>query len=360
MKKLLPFLVIGSVLGLTLWWFVDGETNPEKAAAAAKSSAPSSTEGRSAMTATAGAATGPSVATATPSTNVAPLTPAQLEKRRLSAEFEKATDLKALYDKYATSNDPAQRYYAAKALMECAEAQRQRGRVNFIQTARDSRLSSTDPKFAQRNAAFDGLLVDRCQGFPADQLTSSAINLALAEAAKLGDPAARAAQARSEINSRIAAAARQRQQYTLTEGDLTAIQDSIRSKDPDAIRQIADFGTLWNRADGLRVGPDQSGPSMQSWVSAWRMLACDSGLDCGSEHRDLLAACALDGACGAPNYQAYLQQFAQSPYHYQETQRYQELIRSAIEQGRWDWLGLGSTATLGMRPPTALQTPPKK
>jgi len=360
MKKLLPLLVVGSVLGLTVWWFVDGETNPEKAAAAAKASAAAAADSRSTTAATSIATPGQSVAATTPNANAAPLTPAQLEKKRLSAEFEKATDLKALYDKYAASNDPAQRYYAAKALMECAEAQRQRGRTNFIQTARDSRLSSSDPKFAQRNAAFDGLLADRCQGFSADQLTSSAINLALAEAAKLGDPAARAAQARSDINSRIAAAARQRQQYTLTDGDLTAIQDSIRSKDPEAIRQIADFGTLWNRADGLRVGPDQSGPSMQSWVSAWRMLACDSGLDCGSEHRDLLSACAMDGACGAPNYQAYLQQFAQSPYHYQETQRYQELIRSAIEQGRWDWLGLGGQATLGFRPPPAPATPPKK
>ena len=90
------------------------------------------------------------------------------------------------------------------------------------------------------------------------------------------------------------------------------------------------------------------------------MLACDGGSNCGTEHRDVLTACALDGACGAPNYQAYLQQFAQSPYHYQETLRYQELIRSAIEQNRWDWLGLGATTTLGMRPPPVPVNPPKK
>lgn len=359
MKKLIPVLVSGSALALTAWWMMDPPSEKEQRTTL---DAP--------LTADKFAAKRGSLTAPTPSTNApapppsnsstATLTPLQLEKRRLAAEYDKATDLKAIYDKYANSNDPAQRYIAAKALMECAEATRQRGRVNYLQTQRDVRVSPTDPKLAQRTAAFDALVADRCQGFSAEQLTPAAINAAMAEAARMGDPAARAAQARSEINSRIAAAARERRQYTLTESDLSNLQESIRSKDPEAFRQIADFGTLWNRAEGLRVGPDQSAPSAGSWRAAWQMLACDGGSNCGTEHRDVLAACALDGACGAPNYQAYLQQFAQSPYHYQETLRYQALIRSAIEQGRWDWLGLGATTTLGMRPPQVPVAPPKK
>lgn len=354
MKKLLPILVIGSALALTAWWLAGGTETPQKAATAARPNASSTGESRSSPQ---GMASLP----ADNPTRLAPvaaqvnsaLTPAQLEKRRLVAEFDKATDLKALYDKYANSTDPAQRYIAAKALMECAEATRQRGRTTFLQNQRDVRVSATDPKASQRNAAFDSLLADRCQGFSAEQLTSAAINAAMADAARMGDPAARAAQARSEINSRIGAAARQRQQYTVTEGDLSALQDAIKSRDPEALRQIGDFGTLWNRPDGLRVGPDQSAPAAGAWRAAWQMLACEGGLDCGADHRDVLTACALEGACGAPNYQAYLQQFAQSPYQYQETLRYQELIRSAIEQGRWDWLGLGGTTVLGFRPPPA-------
>lgn len=360
MKKVLPFLVIGSAFALTGWWLAGGTSDQTGTKAAARADTKPASDTRPATTSTTaqGAGAEPvAPAAAVPST---PLTPAQLEKRRLAAEFDKATDLKALYDKYANSSDPAQRYIAAKALMECADATRQRGRTTFLQNQRDVRVSTTDPKATQRNAAFDALLADRCQGFTAEQLTPAAINAAMADAARMGDPAARAAQARSDINSRIAAAARQRQQYAMTESDLGALQDAIKSRDPEALRQIGDFGTLWNRADGLRVGPDQIAPSAGAWRAAWQMMACEGGLDCGADHRDVLTACALEGACGAPNYQAYLQQFAQSPYQYQETLRFQELIRSAIEQGRWDWLGLGGTAVLGFRPPPAPPAPPKK
>lgn len=360
MKKALPFLVIGSAFALTAWWLAGGTDTPNSPKTGARVESKPTSESRSTSTVTAPAAT-TAIPAATPvAAPSAPLTPAQLEKRRLAAEFDKATDLKALHDKYANSSDPAQRYIAAKALMECAEATRQRGRTTFLQNQRDVRVSTTDPKATQRNAAFDALLADRCQGFAPEQLTPTAINAAMSEAARMGDPAARAAQARNDINNRIAAAARQRQQYAMTESDLGALQDAIKSRDPEALRQIGDFGTLWNRADGLRVGPDQAAPSAGAWRAAWQMMACEGGLDCGADHRDVLTACALEGACGAPNYQAYLQQFAQSPYQYQETLRFQELIRSAIEQGRWDWLGLGSTAMLGFRPPPAPPAPPKK
>jgi hypothetical protein len=361
MKKAIPFLVIGSALALTAWWLFGGTESQPKPAASSRSDAQITSENRPAPPSGASqTATVQATAAAVAVSAGPPLTPAQLEKRRLAAEFDKASDLKALYDKYANSSDAAQRYIAAKALMECAEANRQRGRTNYLQAQRDVRVSPTDPKSTQRNAAFDALLADRCQGFSESQLTPAAINAAMAEAARMGDPAAKAAQSRSDINNRIAAAARQRQQYALTESDLSSLQDAIRSRDPEALRQLGDFGALWNRADGLRVGPEQSMPAGGAWRAAWQMMACDGGLDCGSEHRDVMTACALEGACGAPNYQAYLQQFAQSPYQYQETLRYQELIRSAIEQGRWDWLGLGSTTVLGMRPPPAPPTPPKK
>ncbi|MBL8517674.1 MAG: hypothetical protein JNM76_11985 [Betaproteobacteria bacterium] len=361
MKKAISLLVIGSAFALTAWWLAGGTEPAPKAAVQSRINSQSQSESRgSAIGASMPAAPTSPVVTPVTQQTAAALTPAQLEKRRLVAEFDKATDLKALYDKYANSTDPAQRYMAAKALLECAEASRQRGRTNYLQTQRDVRVSATDPKATQRNAAFDALLADRCQGFTAEQLTPAAINAAMAEAARMGDPAARAAQARGDINNRIMAAARQRQQYTLTESDLGTLQEAIKSRDPEALRQIGDFGTLWNRTEGLRVGPDQSSPSAGAWRAAWQMMACDGGLDCGAEHRDVLTACALEGACGAPNYQSYLQQFAQSPYQYQETLRFQALIRSAIEQGRWDWLGIGGTTVLGMRPPPAPQTPPKK
>jgi hypothetical protein len=358
MKKLIPVAVIGSALALTVWWFAGQDSGKPAPSAQRKDAKAEQASSASSSQASSSAPSTLTVASNASNAPVVTLTPAQLEKRRLSEEYDKATDLKALYDKYANSSDAAQRYMAAKALMECADAVRNRGRTTFLQNQRDVRVSPTDPKAQQRNAAFDALLADRCSGFTPDQLTPAAVSAAMAEAARVGDPAARAAQARSDINARIAAAARDRKQYNLTESDLAALQDSIKSRDPEAMRQIADFGTLWNRADGLRVGPDQSMPSAGAWRAAWQMLACEGGLDCGADHRDVTTACAMEGACGAPNYQAYLQQFAQSPYQFQETQRFQALIRSAIEQGRWDWLGIGSTATLGFRPPPAPPAPP--
>ena len=312
------------------------------------------------MQASAGSASTPSAASQ-PSARTRPaLSAAEAQKRKLAAEYDKATDLKALYDRYATSTDPAARYFAAKALMECAEAQRQRTRTNWLQDMRDNRISATDPKYAERMAAFDSLQADRCSGFSADQLTAGAVAGALAEAARLGDPAARAAQLRYDMQQRMQAAMRDRKPVTMSQDDLTALQDSMRSRDPEALRQVGEWGALWMRPEGLRVGPDQTAPSNSAWRAAWNLFACESGANCGDDHRDILMSCAMDGACGAPNLQAHLQQFAMSPYYYQEAQRYQDMIRSALEQGRWDWLGLANPPVLGPRLPNTITTPPRK
>lgn len=358
MKKILIVLVLaGSVVALGAWLFnVPGTqgTQPPDSTAASKDDR----NARSTASSTLPNPVASTTATSNTSAARAPLSSADALKRQLATEFDKATDLKALYDRYAASSDPAARYFAAKALMECAEALRQRGRATWLQDMRDARISTTDPKYAERMAAFDTLQRDRCSGFSADQLTSAAVSGALAEAARLGDPAARAAQLRTEIQQRMQAAMRDRKPTVLTQEDLTAVQDAMKSRDPEALRQIGEWGALWMRPEGLRVGPEQVAPSNSAWRAAWNMFACDSGANCGNDHRDIMMSCALDGACGAPTLQAHLQQFAMSPYYYQEAQRYQDMIRSALEQGRWDWLGLANPPTLGSRPPTPV--PPRK
>jgi hypothetical protein len=367
MKKILIIaLIVGSLAALGAYLF--GGSNPsdaQRGAGTGSASATADGRGSAANQSTSGAQGTSSTTSSAASARAAAATNLlDSPKRKLAAEFDKAADLRALYDKYATSSDPAARYFAAKALVECAEQSRRRGGFNWIQNTRDTRLSTTDPKYAERAAAFDALAVDRCSGFGADQLNPTAISTALAEAAALGDPAARALQLRTDIQQRMLAAMRERRSVTLSPDDLGSIQDAVKSRDPEALRQIGEWSALWNRPDGLRVGADQTVPPNSAWRSAWNLLACDNGANCGGDSRDILMSCAMDGACGAPNMQAYLQQFALSPFHYQEALRYQEMIRSAVEQGRWDWLGLSTPPTLGSRPvglPTPpSQTPPRK
>jgi hypothetical protein len=360
MKKILVIvLVAGSVAALGAYLYM-GTKPLDAQLAAGKSAGAATSDGR-------GGASAGSAATSAPSTQPpasgaanrvgASTNLAHAAKHKLAVEFDKAADLKALYDKYATSSDPASRYIAAKALVECAEQSRRRGTNTWVQNSRDTRLAQNDPKYTERAAAFDALAVDRCSGFGADQLTTGAISAALADAAALGDPAARALQLRNDVQQRMLAAMRERRSVTLSQDDLTSIQDAVKSRDPEALRQIGDWNALWNRPDGLRVGSDQTVPPNSAWRNAWSLLACDNGANCGGDSRDILMSCAMDGACGAPNLQSYLQQFAMSPYYYQEALRYQEMIRSAVEQGRWDLLGLATPPTLGSRPP-AVPPPP--
>jgi hypothetical protein len=86
-------------------------------------------------------------------------------------------------------------------------------------------------------------------------------------------------------------------------------------------------------------------PEPSAFLGAWNLVACDMGLDCGSQHRDLQQACAFASYCGAGHFEQHYQTFIASPFVYQQAQRYRALIHSAIQTHNWAQIGLGPKLT---------------
>jgi hypothetical protein len=276
----------------------------------------------------------------------APLNPATKTLSAIAGEFEKAKDLKALYDRLLNAATPEAKYYAAKAIQECIE--QRRNPVEALRRDFEQKVAPTDTTYNLRSAALDRISEDRCAGFSSTFLNEANYRQMVAQAAEQGDIRARIAQLQAGLPQRLAAGESGGRSATLTNEELLLLRDAALSEDPDVYRRLANWWLLWQRTDGVRAGPNQETVNGAAWSAAWSLLACENGLDCGPGNRYLNMQCASQGFCGASDLTAYLQQFGLSPYQYQQAINYRETIRSAIEQRQWDWIGLGSPPTVGV------------
>lgn len=276
----------------------------------------------------------------------APLKSAAKTRSAIAGEFEKAKDLKAIYDRLSNAATPEAKYYAAKAIQECIE--QRRNPVEALRRDIEQRVATTDPTYNLRSAALDRISEDRCAGFSSTFLNDANYRQMVAQAADQGDIRARIAQLQAGLPQRLAAGESGGRSATLTNEELLLLRDAALSEDPDVYRRLANWWLLWQRTEGVRAGPNQETVNGAAWSAAWSLLACENGLDCGPGNRYLNTQCASQGFCGASDLTAYLQQFGLSPYQYQQAISYRETIRSAIEQRQWDWIGLGSPPTVGV------------
>ena len=290
-----------------------------------------------------------------PAARVAPnsATPTRV-KSALAVEFERSKDLRALYDKFSPMASAEAKYYAARALQECLEEQRT-ARAQNLRTDFDARVAPGDPNYEQRVAAFLKISEDRCSGFAPEMLTRANYAAAVGEAVAAGSTAARVAQLQLDLQRRMSASNGGERRVAMTGDELIGLRDAVKSLDAETLRSVANLWLLWVRPEGVRVGPAQEPANSESWTGAWSLLACENGADCGPDNARVTLDCALRGYCGSPSYEAYLQQYAMSPAQYQEALRYRDIIRTAIAQQQWDWMGLGAAPTLGwIRPATRI------
>ena len=311
-----------------------------------------------------------------PATNSAPATPPSLQKveravvplkSALAQEFEKAKEVKQFYDRYAANPEGASaelKYFAASAIETCVGRGRAVGSgasngssLNEAARAKfQSKLKDNDPNNAQRLAAFERVN-QICEGFQSLNLTGADAVKLFREAAAAGNPGARVALAAEEYRDQVRSA-RGTEERRLSEDQLTLVRDGLSTGDPFAM-QRAGLLLSWGSSQltDRGVGPKNEPFNVRDFAPAWTLAACDRGANCGADAYRVLNGCAQLGACGYDSLETYMQYNELPPNAYANAQQHRSMILDAIEQRRWDWLGIaqGSGRTVTVTPQAAVK-----
>jgi hypothetical protein len=269
----------------------------------------------------------------------------------VAAEFRSTRDLKAFTD--ALNARKAQltadeRYHLAKALESCAfassvnedlAAYSAKQRRQFVAT-----IPAGDPNAVPRVAAFDA--VDdaaRCVRFQGVKISARDIDDLYLAAAQMGDARAQAKLLTADIQRQMQAHPRDEagNPSRISSEDAARIVALLESRDPEAILSVGSLLAQSPLKEQLRVGPNGEIPEPSAFVGAFNLVACDLGLDCGAQHRELQQACAFASYCGAGHFEEHYQTFIASPFVYQQAQRYRALILTAMQTHDWAQIGLG-------------------
>jgi hypothetical protein len=314
-------------------------------------------------------------ASSTPVTNLSPATPAAPPqkvartvvplKTALAQEFEKAKELKQFYDRYAANPEgasPELKYFAASAIETCVGRGRAigsgvvggSGLTDAARAKFQSKLKDNDPNNGQRLAAFERVN-QICEGFQSLNLTGADAIKLFREAAAAGNPGARVAVAAEEYRDQVRTA-RGTDERRLSEDQLNSVRDGLSTGDPFAIQragQLLSWGS--SQLTDRGVGPNNEPFNVRDFAPAWTLAACDRGANCGADAYRVLNGCAQLGACGYDSLETYMQYNELPPNAYANAQQYRSMILDAIEQRRWDWLGIaqGSGRAVTVTPQAA-------
>jgi hypothetical protein len=262
-----------------------------------------------------------------------------------SQEFGKARNLKPLYDRLTAPGGPTTgdaKFALYKIVATCArrtDAPPDPARpVQDTATRRrelEAMIPAASPDRDKRLALFDEIN-SRCAGLEGLTTTQADLDRMLAEAAQAGDPKAQV---------RLAFPAMLRQgnvsgNLTLSDDQFHTLQVAIASRDPEAI-QIA--GTMLSNTFNdavLQVGPGHDELQNRASMEAWRLIACEYGLECGPGNPSLQTSCAFQGHCAATSIQDQTFYYGVSPYEAQLIDQYRQIFRNAVANNDWNGLSL--------------------
>jgi hypothetical protein len=268
----------------------------------------------------------------------------------VAAEFRSSRDLKAFADALAARKAQLtadERFHLAKALESCLFANSiNEDLASYSAKQRRQFLASLpagDPNAALRVAAFDN--VDdtaRCLRFRGTKIALRDIDDLYLAAAQQGDARAQAKLLVNEIQRTNQANPRDDagNPSRIAPEDLARIVAILETGDPEALMTVGGLLAQSPIKEQLRIGPNEEMPEPTAFIGAWNLVACDMGLECGAQHRDLQQACAFAAYCGAGHFEEHYQTFVASPFVYQQAQRYRSLIHSALQTRNWAQLGL--------------------
>lgn len=262
----------------------------------------------------------------------------------LAREFEQATALRPLYDRLSAPGaaaTPEAKYVLYRILGTCArrtdpapavpsQADRAERRKQL-----EASIPDANPLKPVRLKAYDEL--ERCAGMEGITTTKAELDKLLDEAARQGNAPARALQVQRDLGSDMP-----RGGAPATAAQLQALRDAIASRDPAA---IAIAGTvLSNTFDDtvIEVGDNHDALDNVASRQAWRLLACEYGLECGSGNQDLRTACAFLGRCGPATVPDLIYFYETTPSQAQLVEQYRQIFRQAIEANDWSGLTFAS------------------
>jgi TPR repeat protein len=213
----------------------------------------------------------------------------------------------------ATAGNVEAQYLTAKSLRWCAEM----SRLYFRKSNGEVRtLEEVQANAAARPSGLSpeaiAMIHTRCRGFLEDEdlhKMSLTWNQWLDKAADGGNPAAIALNA-SLLQTQLMLESHSSLPHPQRGVDAEAqardlALSSVESGDPDAIFLMSDW---------VRAG-ERSEQATTTLVYAWKMLACQSGYDCGPTSDWMLSACSWDPQCAdGRTYTDYLQRQLGSQY----------------------------------------------
>jgi hypothetical protein len=164
-----------------------------------------------------------------------------------------------------------------------------------------------------------------CRGFDGRAIDSREILALLQEAARQGEPHARA---RMLAFRDIAAPKAD------TMAEIPAL---LATGDPHVVRDVGAFLTRGEVA--LRYGGEDVDAS--SAAIAWELAACDMGYPCGPMSRLVLTACAFRGYCDEYRYDEAIAR-EEAPERMALAQRLRGSLVNALRKQDWSWLGLAT------------------
>ena len=271
-----------------------------------------------------------------------PQAPARLS---LYNEYLAARSYRALYERLHGSPEGATGeglYVMYDILKKCAtvtDRPYRRPNAKPVDQRRQEFLAALPPDDPQRDkriAAFEGTAVNHCEGFEGVTVTQAELDRMLGEAADAGDPKAKAATVESQVWAQRRAG--QWRTATLSESQISTLEDAVGTKDPAAMMTAGRLlSNTWPDIT-MRLGEDASAVEPRAFYNAWQVLACEYGYPCGADTPQLLQACAYNAHCDTRSLPEYLYYYASSPYEAQLVSQYESVLRTAIEKGDWSQL----------------------
>jgi hypothetical protein len=230
----------------------------------------------------------------------------------------------------AENLDAASRYFVAMALEDCYALSRHglpRLHDEFLHRVNVSVSASASHQYEDwlRERAFAGT-TRHCLAFDGVPISPEKILGLLQSSARDGDPRA------------IARTLLFRDLADSKQGTFDLVTRLLSTRDPIVIR---DVGLFLTRGESSMIVGDGAAPvNATSLAIAWELVACDFGMDCGSDSKLLNNLCAYQGQCRAFSYEDWLSRYTESAEELQEIKRLRALLYRGLMSRDWELLGL--------------------
>ena len=270
-------------------------------------------------------------------------------KPRLSAsvqEYLSKQPLKPLFERLRNSQSrtPEEDYLLARMLERCgtiAGRTRQPPATEGARAQFVASMAEKDPQRDKRIAAWDEFHRARCGGIEV-QTSEAEIRALTEKAAAGGDPKAKARLIEREVwgpletpDGGIRTSAQR--QPMMSEAQAEQLRQVVQSGDPLA---LITAGKLFSSTMGdlvIQAGPEGRPIDPRAFHDAWMLMACDQGISCGPDHRDLLDACARQAECDATDLRQHLFYYQHSPQQSQRLYEYYAQLQRAARTGNWTY-----------------------